>query len=77
MKRRRFLLGAAALTAAPCIPRLLTAQTPATPTAQTLQASLTVDRTAKLATVPADYTGLSYESAQLANPAFFAGGNWN
>ena len=39
---------------------------------QPLQATLTVDNSVTLATVPADFVGLSYESAQLANPAFFA-----
>jgi hypothetical protein len=43
--------------------------------AQTLQGTLTVDEQSRLATVPLDFTGLSYESAQLGNPAFFAAEN--
>ena len=40
-----------------------------------LSATLTIDPNKKLGVVPADYMGLSYEAAQLANPAFFAAGN--
>ncbi len=40
-----------------------------------LTATLTVDFSKKLATMPANFMGLSYESAQLANPAFFAASN--
>jgi hypothetical protein len=40
-----------------------------------IEGVLTVDEHTKLATVPLDFTGLSYESAQLANPKFFAAGN--
>jgi hypothetical protein len=40
-----------------------------------LSATLTIDLSKKLATMPGDFTGLSYESAQLANPAFFAASN--
>lgn len=43
--------------------------------AQSLTATLTIDEGTKLATVPTDFTGLSYESAQLANPTFFAAEN--
>ncbi|MGH9598953.1 MAG: hypothetical protein ACRD27_03765 [Terracidiphilus sp.] len=73
MNRRAFLCGAAA--ASWFAPRLTFAQGDASGAAQTLQAALTVDASATLATVPADFIGLSYESAQLANPAFFAPSN--
>jgi len=65
MRRREFLYGVGMVAAA----RLLPAQESA------LAATLTVDVAKKLATVPADYVGLSYESAQLANPAFFSAEN--
>jgi hypothetical protein len=72
MKRRTFLSDAGWMAAAACFaPRLLRARD----AAQTLQGTLTVDEATKLATVPLDFTGLSYESAQLANPAFFAAEN--
>lgn len=72
MKRRAFLRHARAAAAAACIaPRLLLAEDDA----RAIAATLTVDESANLATVPADFIGLSYESAQLANPAFFDGKN--
>jgi hypothetical protein len=43
--------------------------------AATIQATLQIDRMQTLATVPEDFLGLSYESAQLANPVFFSAGN--
>lgn len=42
---------------------------------QPVGATLSVDPETKLFTIPADFTGLSYESAQLANSAFFSAGN--
>ena len=76
MKRRSFLRDAGAAAAASCFaPRLLLAQAKAPSSAQSLQATLTVDESTTLATVPQDFIGLSYESAQLANPAFFAAEN--
>lgn len=64
--RREFLqLGAATLSSL-ALPTLLRAQD-ATP----LQATLTVEEQTVF-TLPLDFAGLSYESAQLANPAFFA-----
>ena len=72
MRRRDFLRdGSLAIAAVCCRPQLLPAQN----STQTLQASLTVNEATSLATLPMDYTGLSYESAQLANPAFFAAEN--
>lgn len=38
-------------------------------------ASLTIDAAASAKSVPQDFLGLSYESAQLANPAFFSSEN--
>lgn len=37
--------------------------------------TISVDSSQKLATVPADFTGLSYESAQLGHPDFFSAAN--
>lgn len=72
MNRRTFIRNAAATAAsARLAPHLLFAQTAQQP----LQATLTVNESQILATVPADFIGLSYESAQLANPAFFAASN--
>ena len=73
MNRRAFLaqVSAAAAAAACVSPRSLLAQS----TQQPLQATLTIDRSQILATVPEDFIGLSYELAQLANPAFFAASN--
>ncbi len=72
MNRRSFLGRAAAAAAVSCLtPRFLLGQENAPP----LQAKLTVDEAITLATVPRDFVGLSYESAQLADPAFFAAGN--
>jgi len=75
MKRRAFLrdAGVAALTC--WATRFVRGQTDAAASAQPIQATLTIDESATLATVPADFIGLSYESAQLANPAFFAAAN--
>lgn len=63
--RRRDFLRTAALTAIAA--RMLPAQ-------ETLTATLTIDGT-KLSAIPPDFIGLSYESAQLANPAFFSATN--
>jgi len=72
MKRREFVWNAGWMTATYSLaPRLLLAQG----AANRLQGTLQVDEAVKLATVPVDYTGLSYESAQLANPAFFSADN--
>ena len=64
MKRRDFLRAAGLIVAA-SVSRRVFAQ-------DAIAASLTIEDSAKLATLPADFMGLSYESAQLANPAFFA-----
>src|SRR5580698_2289130 len=64
MNRRHFLTSLAAITATS---RLALAQPSA--------ATLTIDDSHRGPTIPADFTGLSYESAQLANPAFFSAQN--
>lgn len=43
--------------------------------AQVRAVGLTIDSNKKLATMPQDFLGLSYESAQLADPAFFSASN--
>lgn len=69
--RRKFInLGTAALAIATSRARLRAQETSAT-----LTATLTVDPTIQLATLQPDFTGLSYESAQLANPLFFSAKN--
>jgi hypothetical protein len=75
MKRRAFLrnTGAAALSC--WAPRFLRGQATARDQAEPIQATLSIDESAALATIPADFIGLSYESAQLANPAFFTATN--
>ena len=67
MRRREFLRDAA-LVAAAVGSRSTWAQ-------DAIPATLTVDESTMLATLPSDFVGLSYESAQLANPAFFAAEN--
>jgi hypothetical protein len=67
--RRSFVLG----------PRLSVAATVSARTtkadAQVRTLELTIDRSKRFATMPRDFLGLSYESAQLADPAFFAASN--
>jgi hypothetical protein len=43
--------------------------------AQVRAVDLTIDSNEKLATMPQDFLGLSCESAQLADPAFFSASN--
>jgi hypothetical protein len=43
--------------------------------AQARSAVVSIDHTKPLATMPQDFLGLSYESAQLADPAFFSASN--
>jgi hypothetical protein len=64
MNRRHFLATLAATAAAT---RLARAESPAV--------ALTIDATIPGPTIPADFLGLSYEAAQLANPAFFSAQN--
>lgn len=72
MKRRVFLRNAGSAVAAACLARRLRAAQDAAPA---LQGKMIVDSSTKLATVPLDFMGLSYESAQLANAEFFAAEN--
>ncbi len=72
MKRREFLRMTGRVAAASAaLPRWMHAQSEI----DGLTAKLNVQEGVSLATLPADFTGLSYESAQLANPAFFAAEN--
>lgn len=66
MNRRRFISGVAAGVAASSLPGFALG---------TAAARLTIEARAGGATIPRDFTGLSYESAQLANPAFFSAEN--
>jgi len=70
MKRREFLSIASAAAASCLESHLLHAQS-GTP----ISGTLTIDESATLAAIPPDFIGLSYESAQLANPAFFSAKN--
>ncbi|MGD0738269.1 MAG: hypothetical protein ABR957_01650, partial [Terracidiphilus sp.] len=70
MKRREFLSSASAVASSCLASHLLRAQSGAP-----ISGTLTINESATLATVPQDFIGLSYESAQLANPAFFSAEN--
>ena len=69
MQRRGFLLRAGVIAAGACAGHKFLWG------ADALQASLTVDWARKGHVLAADYTGLSYESRQLANPKFFSAEN--
>ena len=75
MKRREFLYNASAVAASCLAPHLLNAQNSGAGASTPISGTLTVDESAALATIPQDFIGLSYESAQLANPAFFSAEN--
>jgi hypothetical protein len=80
MKRREFLQSASVAAASCLASHLISAQkggaqSSAPDAAATISATLAIDESATLATIPPDFIGLSYESAQLANPAFFSAGN--
>jgi len=66
MNRRHFLARLAAAGVATSLPSYGQGATKAT---------LTIDESKKGPTIPLDFMGLSYESAQLANPAFFSSAN--
>lgn len=68
--RRTFLTTAAAAAAMAQWPGMLQSQTVNAP-----ELTLSIDPTRQLATMPKNFTGLSYESAQLGHPEFFSGGN--
>jgi hypothetical protein len=65
MNRRDFLVTGAATVAAAGLPC----------SAQSSPATLEIDSERRGPRIPADFTGLSYESAQLANPDFFSAKN--
>lgn len=67
--RRSFLRLAASATAASLLPSIAYGEN------APITGSIFVDPAAALADVPRNFTGLSYESAQLANPDFFAASN--
>lgn len=71
--RRRFLSFSAAAAASACLSAraLQSASRPVSP----ITGSLHVNEHAASHIMPADFTGLSYESAQLANPGFFSADN--
>jgi hypothetical protein len=75
MNRRDFLATTTAAAASRLAPRLIHAQTGASDATPPITGTLTLDESVKLATIPPDFIGLSYESAQLANPAFFSAEN--
>ncbi len=70
MKRRTFLLQASAATAAAAL-----SQTSWTDDSADVHAELTLRDGAQTAPLPLDYTGLSYELAQLTDPQFFSAAN--
>ena len=74
MNRRVFLRNAAAAVSGAAT-HLLLAQRDSMAITEPIHATLTIDESTTLATVPVDFIGLSYESAQLANPAFFSATN--
>ncbi len=63
---------AGAAAAASCVAQDVLPETRA---GDAIEATLAIGESATVATVPANFTGLSYESAQLANPRFFSGAN--
>jgi hypothetical protein len=65
MNRRDFVAGVAAGVAAASVRGF----------AQNASATLKIDASKTGTTIPRDFTGLSYESAQLANPGFFSANN--
>ncbi|HEY1808523.1 MAG TPA: hypothetical protein VGG42_08170 [Acidobacteriaceae bacterium] len=70
MKRRTFLKNSALASAAALVPRALRAQNVAS-----VSARLTLDPHRRGNLIPADFTGLSYETAQLGDPTFFSPAN--
>lgn len=69
--RRTFLTGAAATAALAQLPRTLLSQAaPKTP-----EIALSADFSKPITVMPLDFTGLSYESAQLGHPDFFSASN--
>ena len=75
MKRRDFLSRTGGAAVFCLAPKLLDAQSSPRNAAAPISGTLTIDESTTLATIPSDFIGLSYESAQLANPAFFSAEN--
>jgi len=75
MKRRHFLAATGAIAVFGLAPRLFRAQDYQYDADAFVAGTLTIDESTTLATIPPDFIGLSYESAQLANPAFFSAKN--
>src|ERR1700683_2466747 len=75
MKRREFLSSACAVAVSCFASHLLTAQSSETQSGAPIAGTFTIHGSTTLATIPQDFMGLSYESAQLANPAFFSAEN--
>jgi hypothetical protein len=73
--RREFCALAAQVIAASFLPRSMAAQTRPPGSQPAFTGTLAVDETMPIYTLPPDFTGLSYESAQLANPDFFSAKN--
>lgn len=71
--RRKFLSLGACVAASACIDAH--AQGDTSKTSTHFSGTLHIDENTPLHTIPQDYTGLSYESAQLANPDFFSASN--
>lgn len=67
--RRRFFRLTASAAAALALPKIACADS------SLITGSIYVDETAELHPIPPNFTGLSYESAQLANPDFFVSTN--
>jgi hypothetical protein len=67
MNRRKLIVGGAAATLLALARRPSLAQS-----AARRPATLSIDTAAPRLPIPPDYTGLSYESAQLANPGYFS-----
>ena len=65
MNRREFLAALAASLASSCLPSAAQSQEP----------SLAIGAVQPHSTIPKEFVGLSYESAQLANPEFFSARN--
>jgi hypothetical protein len=75
MKRRDFLSSASAAAVSCLAPRFLRAESSTPGVSASISATLTIDESTTLVTIPQDFIGLSYESAQLANPTFFSAEN--
>ncbi|HEX4156656.1 MAG TPA: hypothetical protein VHY48_13690 [Acidobacteriaceae bacterium] len=69
--RREFLAMSMAASAVAILPFSLSAQEPTGP----VRGNLSIDASTALYTLPHNFTGLSYESAQVANPSFFSASN--